>query len=391
MKREDYFDLLDTVSDDDIAGLMQHRRPHRTVDALRTDAASADSAAHEHIGVRIAAWVIAAALICGNLALGVQLLSVKHRLEREISAASSAGAVQTEPMQTTAATSAAPETTAATTSPPEPVQAAERLYRFTALPSVPRTPEPGCAGGTVSRGNTKVAAFGREFDFSRVADGEDFAAVYCVRADLSEIFWFTGGELYQSAPDLKAPKRICAVSGAEPAALFAIPGDRHLYFYGTADASRCIGCIDTGTGQVSYFKTASDKPVLCRKGILFAHTGSVSFEKQYKDYYYENGQLYRIPLNSAAEAFNEPALSPDGTYLCTNTAGKSSDGKVWERWSVYDVKSGKQLRRFDWTFDAPYTGSSLIGFLYAGIDEAAQSIYLLDKQTLAFYRYDFGG
>ena len=340
--------------------------------------------------MHIAAWVIAAALICGNIALGIQLLTAKHRIETGNSTGSDTVIEQTVPQQTTVTEEHGTDT--ASSAQTEPEQIGERLWRVTLLPAAAAVKtEPGSAGGTVRSGNSTASAFGREFDFSGVTDPDGTQAVYCIRADLSEVFWFSGGRLFRADAGLQSPEIVCATDRAVPTALYAIPGDKNLYFYGTADGSRCIGSFDTETGKTAYFKCGSVTPVLCSKGILFAHTGGISFDKQYKCYYYENGLLYKIPLGSAAEALYEPALSANGNYLCTCTQSASAEGKHFERWSVYDVRTGKLIRILKRTFDTAFTGSQRVGFLFVGFDEDAQSIYLEDKQSLTIYRYDFGG
>lgn len=330
-----------------------------------------------------------------SLALGATLL-LGACTEQTVSQGSENDA--TTPVQTNSTTSTQKDvvSTASTDdAAPEPV--GDGLYRISAVPKK----EPvtlACAYGTTSRYEGATAeAFGQTFDFSQIPVEYDNSDIpYCVRTDLSTVYFADYFKLYQADCNLLNPQVFCTLGNDDADApysmneLIAFDNTKLLFFQGDTQESACIGSIDPETGAIQAISAKRHYvSVPCNAGVmLYDYEEAQSASSTVL--YWECGEIRRIPLKNPKESEVAVYVSANGKYICTYLWGKTQDEKLVERYSVYDVKSGNFLKSFDWTFQKPVGDKLPAGFSFININEETKSVYLKNTEDAQLYQFAFG-
>lgn len=271
------------------------------------------------------------------------------------------------------------------------------LYIVSAVPKK----EPvtlACAYDTASRDAGATAeAFDRTLDFSKIPDEyNNLYLPYCVRADLSAVYFADYFKLYQADCDLKNPKLLLQTDADSQASqmtfgeLIAFDNTALLFFQGNTPQGNCIGSINPETGEIHQIPAKHHYvSVPCNTGVmLYDYEEAKSASSTVL--YWERGDFFKIPLQKPAECEMNMQVSANGKYICTYLWGKTQDARLMERYSVYDVKSGNIIKSFDWTFQKKVGENLPKGFDFMQISEETQSVYLRNTEDDKVYQFAFG-
>lgn len=345
---------------------------------------------HERIGEIVKRIIKIAAAGCAITAAVIGGFFLIRSLNRKpIETVMPGAVIETEPAVTTAVT----ETTAAVTEtkPQEPIEVGDGLYQVFALPQFETVKTP-CAYGTVFDGTvfddatTKIAYF-KTLDFSKIFPvSMPEMQAYCVPRDQSAVYVAQNGQLYRTDMEMQSPELLLDDERLYIHALLSFPNTNLLYFDGRYNDEKIIGSFDPETKQITHSRAEGNRLTLCNTGVLLS---DVDVKRVY---YWECGNVYEIPLtNWSKESNYKLHISANGKYLCTFMDGQTKDGYIIDRCSVYDVKTGKVIRSFQWEFHLKYYGRvSLNQLEFLGFDEAAQQVYLKEMETAHLLRFDFG-
>ncbi len=281
-----------------------------------------------------------------------------------------------------------------------PVAVGEGLYQVFSLPKL-ESEKPALIYGEAPHALTSAGPY--TLDFSTVTDTYNCPRIpYCVQEQTQTVIFINYLDVYRADLNLQSNRRelFSMMPSAEHNGqtlptiileLIALQNTELVLFRGyTAINQPCFGSIDPETGAVSITKCSETLDALpCKNGVLLYERGAFQSDSEKTVYYWECGEVYSFTLGHARETEYEPVLSPHGKYLCTVLKGKTKEGKLTERYSVYDIHSGTLLRTLDRDFPQSYE-NGIAGFKILGIDEDAQCVYLEDRKTLEFYRFDFG-
>ena len=394
MRREDYFAVMDCVTEEYAAELMRYRRPRRRV----------SSGTRMSRGRSIAAAAAAAALLGANIAFGYRLRSGREQAEPQ--SPSGAGAdlrSMIEQVQTETGTSV-PESSADAQDSREPqpdVQEQKNLWLISEtvpLPENERRVSP-CISGAVYSGEA-VQIRGRTVDFRSVTRAGEYAGTvpYCVSADGETLYFASGDCVYRSELSLSAPAVICRWDADKTGTglrgfseLRAFRNTGLLFFRAERDHSQgeCLGTLDPETGELR-----AEALTGCKMGSVLCNTGLLLYEQNGKKtrtaYYWECGTLRKIRLRSQNETDTTPIISANGRYICTVQRGATKDGRILEHYRIYDLQAGKYAGGFE-RFSSTTAGRIPDGTLSPGyIDESRQCLLLARKTDLQLYEFRFG-
>ena len=278
-----------------------------------------------------------------------------------------------------------------------PIAVGDGIYQIAKLPQSEKLTL-ACAYGTAYRYDGATAeVFDRKFDFSIIPDEYSNSTLpYCVRADLSAVYFADYFKLWQADSDLHNPKVFCQLNNDNPDApnlineLIAFDNTELLFFQGNTSESACIGSINPETGEIHQIPAKHHYvSVPCNTGVmLYDYEEAQSASSTVL--YWECGEFFKIPLQKPAECELNVYVSANGKYICTYLWGKTLDDRLVERYSVYDVKSGKFIKSFDWTFKKKVGDGHSNGFDFLKINEDKQSVYLRNTEEDKLYQFAFG-
>ncbi len=278
-----------------------------------------------------------------------------------------------------------------------PIAVGDGIYQIAKTPKSEKV-QPACAYGIANRDEAAaVEAFDRTLDFSRILDQNDNGFLsYCVRADLSTVYFADYYKLYQADCDLQNPKFFCELSNDNPDApnyiseLIAFDNTELLFFQGGTSKGYCIGSIHPETGEIHQIPAKRHYvSVPCNTGVmLYDYEEAKSASSTVL--YWECGEIREIPLQKPAECEMNLQVSANGKYICTYLWGKAQDDRLMERYSVYDAKSGKFIKSFDWTFRKKVGETLPKGFLFLNMNEETKSVYLKNTEDDKLYQFAFG-
>jgi hypothetical protein len=154
----------------------------------------------------------------------------------------------------------------------------------------------------------------------------------------------------------------------------------------------CFGSLNPDTGELDFISVDSVGSlycVPCNTGVMlydFATTGNA----RGKAWYWENGKITEIIMQNKKETELVVYISPNGKYICSFMQAESQNGKLVERYSVYDTATGAFIKSFDWTFEDVNWGNGMRGFAFWDINEDTKSIYVYHKKESKLYQFYFG-
>ena len=405
MKQEEYFKIMDCVSEQDVTEMMQFRRSRNSSGREQTAGMTElnGSEKHDRKTGKLTAITAAAAFICVTVTGCILFRNVLNRqpevvipnpgadLHSEIVYDSTAAASQTEQ---TASSQSDTETEST-----EPVKLGDGIYEALTIPPLEHfyhmslsgiNELPFCVCGSTY---SKAEAFGHTLDFSDLSrqNGRNVRVNYCILKDSPVVYFTDDCHLYKSDCDRNGQVLLFDIHsfGYDSSVLnqiLAFPNTDRLFIYGIGNGSSFICQVHSETGQADL--TCYDSSMMCvpcNTGVmLYTDSGAESGTVLY----WEDGEIYEIPLQNKKEAAGIVYISENGKYLCTEMDGKTKDGKWLKRYSVYDTKNGEYLKSFDWKFDRLGTGYD--GFYLSGLNDEAKSIYVIDRKTSDSYQFCFG-
>lgn len=338
------------------------------------------------------------------LACGAGLFVVIRKLsQKPVEPQQPLTTLDSAPAQTDAPESSvpAPESSAESVAVREPVAVGERMYQVFSLPNFDAE-TPTLYYGRAPHAMTEVGPY--TLDFSTVTDTYNCPEIlYCVQEQTQTVLFTNFLDVYRADVNLQSNRRelFSMMPSAEhdgqelPTGILdmiALPNTELVLFRGYMPVNQpCFGSIDPNTGEVRMTKYSEQLSWLpCQTGVLFYDGGAALFNRASTVYYWECGEVQSFDVAHQRETETQPYLSAHGKYLCTTLTGKTQDDKLTQRLSVYDIHAGTLLRTLDWDFTQGYD-DPFAGFTVLGLDEDAQSLYLEDRKTFDFYRFDFGG
>ncbi len=274
------------------------------------------------------------------------------------------------------------------------------LYRLAKLPQLNREND-SCIYGSVRMGNETVEVDGQTLDLSVAVQDDGANTAYCVSADSGTLYYANMNGIYQSDIGLQHPQQLLSLPiSTKDGELYVIyslisfANTDQLFFTGSIGNARCIGSFDTKTCSFRTVPCAQKGNLIsCDTGVLVYDNAAASNQcEKTTVQYWESGEIYEITLRNVYESETKLRLSANGKYLCTYLWGKTENGQLTERYSVYDVKSGTFLGCFDWTFDKKVTDRISDGFTYLGMDEDAKCAYFtqISSDKWEYYQFCFG-
>lgn len=276
----------------------------------------------------------------------------------------------------------------------EPVEVGDGIYRISSAPPREKVTL-SCEYGTAKRSEgAKVQAYGQTLDFSSIPDEYNNDLLpYCVYDEGATVYFSDYTDFYKSDLTLIAPELLFTLGDEQNTMpdivteLIAFSNTELLFFRGYTEEGKCIGSIDPETGEADFIICPySMKSVPCNNGVML-----YDYLQNDTALYWECGTFYEIPLCNPDEGERNAWVSASGKYFCTYLWGKAEDDSLVERWSVYDTKSGKFLKSFDWTFNKKVAEHLPDGFLFAQINEETQSVYVKNTEDGEYYQFYFGG
>ena len=288
------------------------------------------------------------------------------------------------------------ETTSATV--PEPITVGDGVYQVFGIPDI-ETASPHCAYGTVMslRGETAADVYGKRLDFSSVSLNPEYHAniIYCVPENQSAVYFLHFQDFYRSDSELKSPELLFRIPEIYHTdliidTLLCVPDSDLLFFRGgTGNGKHGIGSIQPDTKEIKFTPCDASEIVSCKAGVMLYDYDAALKHRSSTVIYWENGEVFQIPLKNAKESDQTVFISPNGKYICTMMNGTAKDGKKMVRCSVYDVRKGTFIKSFDRIFDTAYQYTNeLLRFI--GFDEENQCFYAENRTDYHTYRFDFG-
>ncbi len=280
--------------------------------------------------------------------------------------------------------------------PAKSVQGSSAVLEVAAAPDFEAVRLSGTYGRVERRGDMTAVAYWKTLDFSQIPGYFDIA--YCVPEDRSAVFFTADDDFYRSDTELKSPEllfHLSDVCGELVRVYDLIPfaNTDVLFFRGNdMNGAALIGSIDTAGKEIRYSRTQNWELAPCSTGVMVYDYDAAWHHRTSTVQYWERGEIYEIPVKNAKETESPEniRISPNGRYIGTVMQGKTKDGSLTERCSVYDVKTGALIGSFDRDFRMKYGTVGAKGFELLGFDEDAQSLYVKDLETYHINRFDFG-
>ena len=303
-----------------------------------------------------------------------------------------------------------PNTEAVTTEIEEaPIEVGDGLYHVSSIPKPEQVTLP-CKYGYVlrSEGGT-IEAFGKTIDFSKIPNEHEDETTphsiydqieYCVCDEGKTVYFADSDNFYRADTDLRSPEVLFKLDTNQtdyPYAigeLIALENTDLLCFSGWARSpvGDCFGSIDVKNKTADFVScNNSTKSVLCNAGVMLYDYAAAREGRNSTVLYWECGKVYEIPLQNPKESELGVNISLNGMYICTYMRGKAEDGRLVERYSVYDTKSGRLVKSFDWTaakMKADDHTNKALPFVY--INEETESAYFYNNEVKKYYQFYFG-
>lgn len=321
-------------------------------------------------------------------------MAVYQREENDFVEESSSGS--SIPVTESSSTTPSPQNTIESESD-NAVEVSDGIYRIS---SVPRKEEVNICSeyGVAKRSKgAEIQLSGRTLDFSSIPDkyNNDFLP-YCVY-DESTVYFADFKDFYKSDIEMNSPTLLFTMTDEQDTLpdyideLISVPNTDLLFFSGFDGGEACVGSIDPETCKADFISCKSKRSVLCNTGVMLYGTAAKNSGSSSTVWYWERGEFYEITLQNPAEIDFNVYVSANGKYICTYMWGTTEDSRLVERYSVYDVKSGKLIRSFDWTFKSKVIRTLPSGFTFWHINEETQSVYLRNTEDNELYQFYFGG
>ncbi len=279
------------------------------------------------------------------------------------------------------------------------IEVGDGIFRISDMPKSEKVTL-SCEYGTALRYEGATAeAYGKTLDFSSIPDeyNNDYLP-YCVCDEGETVYFADYKKFYKSDFDLISPTLLFAFDNDQSTQLSTISelisfsNTDLLFFRGYTDEGSCVGSINPDTCMTDFIMCPSSlKTVPCNAGVMLYDYGANSSGRSSTVLYWENGEIYEIPLQNPKESEVDVFVSANGKYICTYLWGKEKDNSLVERYSVYDIKSEEFVKNFDWTFNKKVGEQLPKGFSVLNIDETTKSVYLLNSEDSELYQFYFGG
>lgn len=277
----------------------------------------------------------------------------------------------------------------------------DRMYQISKLPKIERAASSDTYGKVDIQKGLTVSDGNDTLDFSIFQnDWKNIYIPYCINRKTTTVYFADWNNIYQTDPNFHGTKLLVSLSSDDAQTpdwietLVCFDNTDKLLFLGYHKDKHCVGWFNTKECSFQFIENNSMQMAFANNGVLLYDNSANYDHRESIALYCEQGMIYEIPFHKAQESESPVQISANGLYICTQMQGKSEDGHLVERYSIYDVKSGKQVNYLDWTFkDVSYTDSSRSkGFTYIGIDERNHFLYLQYSihHTFEFYKYYFG-